>query len=110
MDHALYYCDAQRLGAFDFLRSAPWLEGDLVSDVPPVGGLQALRTQLADAGMEIALIDLTSPDVASYGFSVVRALGAELQPLHCGHGLERRANPRLKALASHINPDPHPLC
>jgi hypothetical protein len=33
-----------------------------------------------------------------------------MQPIHFGHGLERLANPRLRALApGALNPEPHPL-
>ncbi len=37
---------------------------------------------------EIAVADLTPPDVASASIHVVRAVAAGLQPLHCGFGME----------------------
>jgi ribosomal protein S12 methylthiotransferase accessory factor len=110
MDHALYYCAPEKLPAFDFIRRSAPLDCPCASGEPWTDPLQELRARLVDAVTEIVLVDLTTPDIAAFGFNVVRALGKNLQPLHCGYGMERGANPRLNALAAHLNPDPHPLC
>jgi hypothetical protein len=61
--------------------------------------------------MRVVIVDVTSPDVARIPMRVVRALGPNLQPIHCGFGLERMANPRLDALKrGELNCDIHPFC
>ena len=62
------------------------------------------------AGVRVAFVDVTSPDVAGTGLRVVRALAARLQPLHCGYGLERLGNQRLLELGEGpLNRDIHPM-
>jgi ribosomal protein S12 methylthiotransferase accessory factor len=112
LDHALYYIPASKSSAFDFLRSGggdPLSLSDLAtSNCVLIGDLAKRLSQL---GVRIAVVDVTSPDVARSPFRVVRALGTKLQPLHCGYGLERTENPRLRSmLSSNINDHPHPLC
>lgn len=65
---------------------------------------------LAAEGVRVAIVDVTSPDVASSPFRVARALGENLQPIHFGHRLAQLANPRLaRRAADGFNPHPHPL-
>jgi ribosomal protein S12 methylthiotransferase accessory factor len=112
LDHALFYAPPSRRAAFDFLRSdggAPLALAALGE--PDEVSLRACAERLAAGGVRVALADVTAPDVARGPFRVVRALGTDLQPIHCGHGLARLANPRLRALLTGaVNPDPHPLC
>jgi len=111
MDHALYYATGDRLSSFEFLRSPDQETAVCGSEEPNLGSsLDALRQRVKTAGLRVALIDVTSADVARGPFRVVRALGPNFQQLHCGYGLERLGNPRLKRLAALPNPDPHPLC
>jgi len=61
--------------------------------------------------------DVTSPDIGSLGFTVVRAMIPGLQPLLFGSGLHSDDHRRLKRIAQHwglpaipqANPDPHPF-
>jgi ribosomal protein S12 methylthiotransferase accessory factor len=78
---------------------------------PAEVSLIACAKRLAAGGVRVALVDVTAPDVAQSPFRVVRALGIELQPIHCGFGLERLSNRRLRALLTgEVNPNPHPMC
>jgi ribosomal protein S12 methylthiotransferase accessory factor len=109
VDHALYYVPPARRAAAAFLDGEePVALGDLPEpDAPPA---EACRAALAAAGIRVAIVDVTAPDVAASPFRVARALGVDVQPIHFGHGLERLANPRLQArLAGPVNPEPHPL-
>jgi ribosomal protein S12 methylthiotransferase accessory factor len=110
VDHALYYVPPGRSAAAAFLDDgeAPVALGDLDEPAAPPG--DACRAALAAAGIRVAIVDVTAPDVAASPFRVARALGAGVQPIHFGHGLERLANPRLHArLDGPVNPEPHPL-
>jgi ribosomal protein S12 methylthiotransferase accessory factor len=109
-DHALYYVPPERGAAADFLAAGadPIALGDLPE--PDGAPLKACRAALAQAGVRVAIVDVTAPDVATGPFRVARALGVDVQPIHFGHGLERLANPRLwERLAGPPNPEPHPL-
>jgi len=89
--------------------------GDAATDV------DRCAVALVDAGHRVAYADLTLPDIASVGLSVVRVLVTELQPIHFGYGLERLGGSRLTsapqrwgladAVRSHadLNRCPHPL-
>lgn len=110
-DHALYYAPRERLGAFDFMRQTRdtvALGACVPLNEPSAAGCARL---LAQAGVRVALVDVTSPDVALSPFRVVRAIGTDMQPIHFGHRLQRLGNPRLQALlAGRLpNPNPHPL-
>lgn len=109
-DHALYYAPPDRARAFDFLRagSAPVPLAALPE--PEAIGLEDCARKLAQAGVRVAIADVTSSDVATGPFRVARALGTHMQPVDFGHRLRRLNNPRLRALLTQgVNPDPHPL-
>ena len=111
-DHALFYMPAARAVACDFLRSGGGAPLSLATLPEPTDiSLEACTERLAAGGVRVALVDVTAPDVAQSPFRVVRALGTNMQPLHCGFGLERLANPRLRELLmGEVNSDIHPLC
>ena len=85
------------------------------------GDLSACVGMLTAAGCRIAVADLTTADIASYGFRVVRAIATGLQPIHFGSGFERLGGRRLfdvpRAMGharsarteAELNPCPHPL-
>ncbi|HKH50047.1 MAG TPA: TOMM precursor leader peptide-binding protein [Thermoanaerobaculia bacterium] len=109
-DHALYYAPSERLAAFDFLRAGESVPiGDLPAGDPPT--LEICAERLAAAGLRVAAVDVTSPDVALGPFRVARVLGTDMQPIHFGERYRRLANPRLEQVLAGrpINPDPHPL-
>jgi ribosomal protein S12 methylthiotransferase accessory factor len=112
LDHALYYVPKQRARALDFLESEK-LDPVLLSQLPPPKtiSLGLYVSRLQDAGVRVAIKDLTPPDVrAESPFRIVRALGTSLQPIHFGFGLSRSASPRLRRWARNgLNSHPHPL-
>jgi ribosomal protein S12 methylthiotransferase accessory factor len=108
-DHALYYVPKQRVSAFDFLGAG----GEVAAadlPAPEDVSIEVLVKRIAAAGLRVAIVDVTSPDLAQTPIRVARALGAGFQQIHFGHLLVRLGNPRLQAMATHgINPDPHPM-
>jgi ribosomal protein S12 methylthiotransferase accessory factor len=111
LDHALYYVPPGRRALAQFLwdgSEAPISLGDLPEPEDPPW--EVCRGALAEAGVRVAIVDVTAPDVATGPFRVARALGVDVQPIHFGYGLERVANPRLEArLSGPPNREPHPL-
>jgi thiazole/oxazole-forming peptide maturase SagD family component len=99
LHHAAYYFPADRAIAFDRLRSSetPHASSDLTQN-PPERSLASCATKLAAAGVRVALVDVTSPDVATGPFRVVRAVSPDLQPIWYGYGLDRRPVDRIRAL------------
>ena len=111
-DHALYYVPVERREAFSFLESEDPRAMDIRElSEPDDVSLAECGRRLGLAGLKVALVDVTSPDLVDTPFRVVRALGVDVQPIHFGYGLERLANPRLiAALGGNApNSDPHPL-
>lgn len=111
-EHATYYFPPHRLVAFDFLRRSG-LPPVRLAEIPDAGPPTAvgLAARLAAAGVRVAVVDVTSPDVALGPFRVARAVGLDLLPIHFGERLRRLANPRLKKLLgpASLNPHPHPI-
>jgi ribosomal protein S12 methylthiotransferase accessory factor len=111
-DHAAYYFTPERLPIFDFIRRAE--RGSIAHrDLPPCGdvSIPACAARLERAGIRVAIVDVTSPDLVDSPFRVARAIGLDVQPIHFGERFRRLANPRL---AKHsggrpLNPHPHPL-
>lgn len=98
LDHAAYYFPRERAAAFDRLRrggGAPVRLRDLV-DVAPTRSLAACASELEAAGVRVALVDVTSADVATGPFRVVRAVSPDLQPISYGYGLEREPVERIR--------------
>ena len=110
-DHGLYYAPARRKRAVAFLskdrrRALPMA----ALPEPRRPSLPAYARRLAAAGVRIALVDVTSSDLLDGPFRVVRAVGANVQPLDFGFNCERTASPRLTALLrGRANAQPHPL-
>jgi ribosomal protein S12 methylthiotransferase accessory factor len=88
LDHAAYYFPKERATAFDRLRSH---ETIALRDLKSVAkrSLKDCAAALAKAGVRVALVDVTSADVATGPFSVMRAVSPDLQPIWYGYGLER---------------------
>jgi ribosomal protein S12 methylthiotransferase accessory factor len=112
LDHALYYVPKLRARALSFLESGK-LDPVSLSGMqsPQTVTLDLYLTRLQEAGVRVAVKDLTPADVrAASPFRIVRALGTTLQPIHFGFGLSRSASPRLRRCARNgLNPHPHPL-
>jgi len=110
-DHALYYVPVERVTAFDFLRygGAAIPLRELENGGEPT--LAYCAERLERAGVRVAVVDVTSPDVALSPFRVARAVGIDMQPIHFGTHLRRLGNPRLRKLLGRgkLNPAPHPI-
>jgi ribosomal protein S12 methylthiotransferase accessory factor len=97
--HGLFYLPEKRNRAFDFLHDGnkpPIRVRDLSQ--PEEMSLAVLVEMLRTAGVRVAIVDLTAAALCAAGFSVVRALGENMQQIHCGFGRERLNNPRLQNL------------
>lgn len=110
-DHGFLFAPPGRSGDVEFLFDPAEVPASIAELVePPVSTVEECGRRLAEAGVALAVADVTSPDVRSSGWRVARALGTGAQSIHFGWGMERRANPRLaRWLQGPINPLPHPL-
>jgi thiazole/oxazole-forming peptide maturase SagD family component len=107
LHHAVYYFPAARTRAFDRLRGS----GSRVS--LPAGrdrSLAECAASLTAAGVRVALVDVTSPDVATGPFRVVRAVSPDLQGISYGYGLDRAVVERVRrrGIVKDI-PEIHPI-
>ncbi len=111
-DHAAYYFSNDKKAAFDFMRS-PLSSAIETKDWPygTIDNALDLRQRLQGANVDVAIVDVTSPDVALSPFSVARAVGVYMQPIHFGEQFKRVDNPRLRKLlkGSAVNHNPHPI-
>jgi ribosomal protein S12 methylthiotransferase accessory factor len=105
LHHAAYYFPAERATAFDRLRNnkAPIALRNLVQAVPN-RSLENCAVGLEAAGIRVALVDVTPPDVATGPFSAVRAVSPDLQAISYGYGFDRQPVERIRVrkLASQI--------
>lgn len=110
LHHAAYYFPRERAKAFNRLRNsdAPLALCDLAQG--PTRSLVNCASELDAAGVRVALVDVTSADVATGPFRVVRAVSPNLESLSYGYGLERNPVERIRILklASEI-PAIHPI-
>jgi hypothetical protein len=88
MDHASYYFPKERATAFDRLRSEETVSLRELKSVT-TRSLQACAAALNEAEVRVALVDVTSADVATGPFSVMRAVSPDLQTIWYVYGLER---------------------
>ncbi|HXU35899.1 MAG TPA: YcaO-like family protein [Blastocatellia bacterium] len=124
-DHSAFLTVPERIGECSFLldsgRLQPLTELPNRSQGNVAADLQTCVDALSRAGCRVLYADLTTPDMADYGFSVVRTIAAGLQPIHFGYGEERLGGRRLFEVPqimghaasvrgeSDLNPCPHPL-
>jgi ribosomal protein S12 methylthiotransferase accessory factor len=106
LDHAAYYFPAEHASAFDRLRSTA--TGVSIRSLPV--SKRGLADELRSAGIRVALVDVTSPDVATGPFRVVRAVSPDLQPISYGYGLDRAPVERIAARGIAVDvPTIHPI-
>jgi hypothetical protein len=111
LDHAAFYFPRDRAHTFDRIRNGATTVplGNLHSRTLP-RSLPNCAAALGSAGVRIALVDVTSPDVATGPFRVVRAISPDLQPLSYGFGLDRPAVERIRRLGLATDVPPvHPI-
>ncbi|MEK6443849.1 YcaO-like family protein [Pseudonocardia sp. T1-2H] len=119
LDHLNFWCDHRNADRADFLSGGG--PADLRREVPGRDDGERFRHivgQLAAAGHDVLLLDLTTPDVASAGFTVVRAIVPGLHPLYMGHRYRALGGSRLwevpqrlghPGIVAEDNPAPHPF-
>jgi ribosomal protein S12 methylthiotransferase accessory factor len=123
-DHSAFFYTTDRLGELGFLfHHGQCLK---VEDLPTyesqseVEKLQSVVARLHSVGVEPYLVEITTPDIASLGFRVVRTLASELVPIYFGYGLEPLGTRRLfevpqrlgygeRRTENDLNPCPHPM-
>ena len=94
LDHAAYFFPPERCSPFDRLfRSDPAL-----SVQRSAIGRSDVAATLRQRGIRVAVVDLTTPDVATGPFRVVRAVSPDLMALTFGGGLERLPPARVAAM------------
>jgi ribosomal protein S12 methylthiotransferase accessory factor YcaO len=109
--HAAYFFPPEQAKAFDRLRGdqAPVTLEALTANAPRRSLANCARA-LRLVGARVALVDVTSADLALGGFHVVRAVSPQLQPLWYGYGLERQVVPRVREFGLAPNaPAIHPI-
>ena len=79
IDHAAFYFPPQRAQAFDRIRCG----------AEPIAWAEVAQRSTRIPAMRVALVDVTSPDVATGPFRVVRAVSPDLEPISYGYGLDR---------------------
>lgn len=101
LDHAAWFFRADRARDFDHLprvdaasRALPPAE----PVQPPEERLERVTDLLGAATVSVAIVDVTSADLATGPFRVVRAVSPHLQSLWFGHGNERPTVPRIRRL------------
>lgn len=123
-DHSAFFYTTARLSELDFLLHHHQHQNveDLPTDTSAteLEKLQSVVTKLDAVGAESYLVDVTTPDIASVGFRVVRTLASELVPIYFGYGQEPLGTQRLfevpermgyggRRTEDDLNPCPHPL-
>jgi ribosomal protein S12 methylthiotransferase accessory factor len=110
--HGLFYLPVERNNAFDFLHDGsnpPVSVRDFIE--PKEISLTVLCERLRSAGVRVGIVNLTTAGLYASGFSVVRAVGENMQQIHCGFGHERLNSPRLqKLLQGPVNLAIPPVC
>ena len=107
LDHAAYYFPAHRAAAFDRVRGVATPVN--LADLPrsrPRRPLAHCAAALAAAGIRVAVVDVTSADMAAGPFRVARAVSPDLQPITYGFGRDRQPVERIRRLGVHTPAPP----
>jgi ribosomal protein S12 methylthiotransferase accessory factor len=100
LDHAAYYFPKERAIAFNQIRTSEtrWQLRDFVDTSD--SSLETCASVLKAAAVRVAVVDVTSADVATGPFRVMRAVSPDLQPIWYGYGLERNPVERVSRMKS----------
>ncbi|GGD73189.1 YcaO-like family protein [Lacimicrobium alkaliphilum] len=108
-DHVAYYLDPTRHKDLQFMTNlkpaVPFdvSAGDFLSDgFADKAELQSMVDVLKTHGYEVFAVDLTTDDIASLGFTVVKVVIPGLQPLYCGHGNQHLDPRRLRQFTENM--------
>jgi len=123
-DHSAFFYSTARLGELDFLfHHDQQLKVENLPTYPSqleVEKLRSLIVNLHSAGVEPYLVEITTPDIRTLGFRVVRTLASGLVPIYFGYGQEPLGTRRLfevpeklgysgQRTEDTLNPCPHPM-
>jgi ribosomal protein S12 methylthiotransferase accessory factor len=123
-DHLRFYCPVASMRFIEFAWSSPRCRAFTeVADHPgltPTEALSTLTRRVSAAGMDVIACDLTTPDIALLGLSVVRVVVPGLHPLFMGYRTRARGGRRLYEVPQRLghpglspgqpdNPYPHPF-
>lgn len=112
-DHIRYYAERDRASRAAFLwasservdlSSSPTLPASTPADL-----IDALCAKVKEAGANVYAVDVTSPDVAEAGFSVVKALSPQLQPLDAGWSTRFLGGDRIRRVPAVLRGQQDPL-
>ena len=121
--HVHFYCDHANISQANFIFSSEMLcDFEGIQSLSTTGAEQDLRilvNRITHTGHTVYVADLTTPDVASLGLTVVRAVIPGYHPLFMGHRLRALGGSRLWEVPqklghrgiTHVNGDnplPHP--
>jgi len=119
-DHLVAHATSSRLRErLGFLTGAPEISfGELLARAE-AGRARSMEERVAAAGLDAFWVDVTTEDVAEFGFHVIRTVMPGLQALDNDHrypyvgGSRRVTVPRALGLGTPteatVNPDPHPF-
>jgi len=122
-DHVHFYTDHANAPLVDFIFSSN--DRMAFGEIPdlatgdPEGDLTAVVQRIRGVGYQVLLVDLTTPDMAELGLTVVRAVIPGFHPLVIGHRLRALGGSRLWEVPQKLgypgirhesgdNPAPHP--
>lgn len=123
LTHLGFWADPARSELSEFLFSSrERREFDAIEDLStgdPARDLESVVERVEAVGERVLVADLTSPDVADLGLTVVRAVIPGFQPLHMGYPLRSLGGRRLREVPARLgqerpglplgdNPAPHP--
>jgi ribosomal protein S12 methylthiotransferase accessory factor len=109
-DHDLLYAHPAHLQELSHWLTAPaGASAPGLGPASPAEQVAVLVDALLAVGVPVCYLNLTPPDLAALGLSVVRVHAPGLQPIHFGADEARLAGPRLRPIADDLNLFPHPL-
>ncbi len=121
--HLNFWCNRENAALADFLFASPLrIDFQEIADLSTGDtglDLQALLKRVAHTGHRALLCEVTTPDVAEVGLSVVRAIIPGFHPLVVGHSIRSLGGKRLWTVPQRLgykgttpeegdNPVPHP--
>jgi ribosomal protein S12 methylthiotransferase accessory factor len=111
LDHAAFYFHTDRTVAFARIRASR--EAVTLGSLVAWKGERSLAqcaSALEVADVRVAIVDVTSADVATGPFRVVRAVSPDLQTISYGHGLDRAPVERIRGRTLTAGlPSVHPI-
>lgn len=110
IDHATFYFPPENARAFDRVRGSARRISLSSLPSPNDRSLDACAASLEAAQIRVAVVDVTSSDLATGPFRVVRAVSPDLSPLSYGYGLERLPVKRIRSRVNRVDVPPvHPM-